>query len=194
MERSAGPKHEEKTVARIPYPTEEAVSPPTRAFLGRLPALRLFSMLAHADVGADRFLRATFGLWRDGRLSPYRRELVILMTARLCKADYEWKQHVPIALAAGVGEAKIRAIKDIALLDPSLNDDDRAILAMTRQIVETPRCNNEVFAAANRVLTAREMVEVHLICGMYLTLARLATNLEIEIDQPVIGLDGARSA
>lgn len=43
-------------------------------------------------------------------LSPRDRELAILRTAVKCRADYEWGQHVPIGLEAGLSEEEIADI------------------------------------------------------------------------------------
>ncbi|MGH9018234.1 MAG: carboxymuconolactone decarboxylase family protein, partial [Acidimicrobiales bacterium] len=47
-----------------------------------------------------------------GKLPARARELLILRTAFNCRADYEWGQHVRIALGAGVAEAEIARVAE----------------------------------------------------------------------------------
>src|SRR5271170_271596 len=47
-----------------------------------------------------------------GKLTARDRELLILRTGWNCQADYEWGQHVRIALHSGVSEAEITRVID----------------------------------------------------------------------------------
>jgi alkylhydroperoxidase family enzyme len=150
-----------------------------------MPDLNIFRMLAHADAALVPFLRMTGALWTESELSPTRRELAILMVARLTEAEYEWRQHVSIALACGVTAQQVAAIEAGELGSESLSDGDRALLAMTEAIVTGPRASDAVLSAALEHMTERELVELHLVAGTYVMLARVMTNLDLEIDQPV---------
>lgn len=171
-------------MARIPYPDPDALSERTRAALDRVPELNVFRMLAHADLALPRFLRLTGGLWVDAELSPRRRELAILLVSRLCQADYEWKQHVPIARRSGVSDEEIEGIAEQRLDGSVFGAEDAALLNLVTAIVRETRCDDETFAAVRAQLSSRELVELHLVVGIYVSLARLMTNLELELDEP----------
>ncbi len=53
--------------------------------------------------------------------------------------EYEWRQHVPIALGVGVTQAQIDAVERGDYDDASFNDAERALLAFGREVVENVR-------------------------------------------------------
>jgi len=171
-------------MARIEYPDPSTLSERTRKALERMPPLNVFRMLSHTDEGLVHFVRWTGGLWTEAELSPRRRELAILLVAQLTNAEYEWNQHVAVALMCDVTQEEIDAIAAGRLGPPEFSDDDAALLAMTRAIATTERSDDATFAAARDVLTSRELVELHLVVGAYVALARLMTNLDLDIDEP----------
>lgn len=175
-------------MARIEYPDPATLSERTQKALARMPPLNVFRMLSHADEGLVHFVRWTGGLWTEAELSPRRRELAILLVARLTNAQYEWHQHVAVALLCDVTQQEIDAIEAGRVGPPDFSEEDEVLLAMTRAIATSERADDETFAAAREVLTSRELVELHLVVGAYVALARLMTNLELEIDE-----QGARS-
>jgi 4-carboxymuconolactone decarboxylase len=171
-------------IARLPYPEPDALSEPARRALEAMPDLNVFRMLAHAEGALVPFLRFTGALWGESELSVARRELAILQVAARTGAEYEWTQHVAIARAEGVPEEQIDAVRagtaDADCFDPA----ERAVLRLAEAVVITPRADDGAFEEVRRRLSDREIVEVHLIAGLYLALARLMTNLELELDEP----------
>jgi 4-carboxymuconolactone decarboxylase len=171
-------------VARLPYPEPDALSEPARRALEAMPDLNVFRMLAHAEGAFVPFLRLAGALWADSELSPARRELAILQVATRTGAEYEWAQHVAIARAEGVLEEQIDAIRAGKVDADCFGPAERAVLALADAVVTTPRAEDAPFDEIRLRLSDREIVEVHLIAGLYLALARLMTNLELEIDEP----------
>lgn len=170
-------------MARIEYPDPATLSEQTQRALDRMPPLNVFKMLSHADTAFVHFLRMTGGLWTEAELSPRKRELAILYVARLTEAEYEWFQHTAIALHSDVTQSEIDAIEAGNVGAPDFGEADAALLAMTRSIVTEKRSDDATFAAANAHLSSRELVELHLVVGAYVSLARLMTNLELELDE-----------
>ncbi len=70
------------------------LSPRTRQALDGIPGIGIFRLLAQSDGSFYRFSAFTGSLWNDADLSPRRRELVILLDARLTDCEYESLQHV----------------------------------------------------------------------------------------------------
>ena len=167
-------------MARLPYPEDAALSEVTRRALAGVPPLNVFRMLAHGEGALRGFLRLTGGLWNDAELSPRRRELAILHVAQLTGAGYEWHQHVAVARLCDITDAEIAAIESGDLT--SFGEDDRTLLEMTAVIVRRERACDEHFEATRRVLTDRELVELHLVVAIYAGLAGLMTNLDIDLD------------
>jgi AhpD family alkylhydroperoxidase len=169
-------------MTRIPYPADTALSEQTRRALDSVPPLNVFRLLAHGEPALRNFLRLTGGLWNDAELSPRRRELAILHVARLTGAEYEWQQHVAVARLVGVSEEEIEALAAGEVDEAPLAEEDRVLLSLVRVIVARDRADDQLFAAVRRVLSDRELVELHLLVGIYAGLAALMIGLDLDLD------------
>lgn len=109
------------------------------------------------------------------------RELVILHVGRLSEAEYEWVQHVPIALAVGATREEIDAVERGDL--DALGTAEAAVLRFTGEVVRDVRASDEAFDAVAEQLSPREIVELLLVIGQYMMVARVARNTDIEIDE-----------
>jgi alkylhydroperoxidase family enzyme len=74
------------------------------------PILNIFRTLAHHPKLMKRWLVFGNHVLAKSSLPPRERELVILRTGWLCRAGYEWGQHVQIGLAAGLSQEEIDRI------------------------------------------------------------------------------------
>src|SRR5688572_13271284 len=73
-------------------------------------ALNIFKTLVRHPGLFRKWLPFGGKLLQGAKLPPRERELVILRTAVLCGADYEWAQHVAIARTAGVTDEEIERV------------------------------------------------------------------------------------
>ena len=171
---------------RIPYPDLDKAAPEVREMLGRLPApANIFNMMAHAQTCLKPVMKLGGTLLGKLELDPKLRELCLLRAVRLEGGDYEWVQHVPIARDLGATEAQIAALE---------NDDDeaacfdareKAALRFTREVVVDVRASEATVAEARKHLSDRELVELILMAGFYIMLARLTETLGIETEAPM---------
>jgi alkylhydroperoxidase family enzyme len=151
-------------VARLPYVEPASASQEVRDILERLPRpLNIFKLMAHAETNFRPLLRLGTSILSEQKLGAALRELAILHTARLCGAEYEWTQHVAIATAVGVTDVLVAAT-DLVRGDPM------------------PEAH---FTALQQHLSTREIVELVLAVGFYVTLARLMVLAEIDPDPPI---------
>jgi alkylhydroperoxidase family enzyme len=113
----------------------------------------------------------------DGAL----RELVILRVAVLNRAPYEFGQHAPVALAEGLSQAQVDAVRDwqgSALFDARQRDVLAYADAMTLQ-VQVPQ---PLFDALRAHLSDREVVELTATVAGYNMVSRFLEALQIEIE------------
>jgi len=173
-------------VARLPY-VEPATAPQeVREILERLPRpLNIFKLMAHAETNFRPLLRLGTSILTQQKLSAALREMAILHTARLCGAEYEWTQHAAIALAVGVTEAQITALDKGQLDAPCFDPCQRAVLTAATDLVRGDPMPEAHFTELQEHLSTREIVELVLATGFYVTLARLMVLADIDLDPPV---------
>jgi alkylhydroperoxidase family enzyme len=168
-------------MARIPFPEPAALSPETQRALASLPDLGVFRLLSLADDAFPKFIALTGGLWTDAELSPRRRELVILLVARLLNCEYEWFQHIEVAKICEISDEEIAAIEALELA--SFSDDEQAILQLAQITLDRGRPSDEQLAAARAALSDREVIELQLVVAIYSGLAAVMAGLDLELDQ-----------
>ena len=166
-------------MARVPYVDPADAAPEVASALRKLPPLHVFGLVAHAESAFRPWLRLGGVLLNDLAIDPLLRELVILQVGRLA-ARYEWEQHIGIATAAGVTAAQLGAL-DRGDLTP-FDERQRAVLEFVDDLVRDGEVSDDRYAALAEQLGAREVVEVALLAGHYLGLARVMSTLRIDPD------------
>ena len=168
-------------MARLPYVDPETAPERVREALERVPPINIFRMTANAETAFRPWLAFGGALLSSLELDARLRELAILHVGRLSGAEYEWVQHVPIALAVGATQDEIDAVErgDLDALGPA----EAAVLGFTGEVVRDVRASDAAFAAVSEHLSPREIVELLLVIGQYMLVARVALNADIEIDE-----------
>lgn len=168
-------------MARIPYfDMDRAPASYTELLAGRQP-LNLFRMLPYAGKAAEGFLQLGGALLRAGELDPRLREIAILRVGILSNAGYEVHQHRRVARRVGLGEDKVAALENGAAID-ALNEDERAVLAFTDQLVRDVKAPRDMFRDMHRRLGERALAELVLTVGYYMMVCRFLENFEVDIE------------
>lgn len=176
-------------MARLPELSTTEANPRVRAALEQLPPLAVFRLVANAQGTFVDWLR--FGQdCLDGRLfDSLLRELAILRVARLTPgADYEWAQHVPILLAVGGTSAQIAALESDDIEAEALGEDGRLVVRFTTQVVLNATPDEDTFNSMSARFTPAEIVQLLLVIGQYMMLARVMATAQLEVDA-VLGAD-----
>jgi alkylhydroperoxidase family enzyme len=167
----------------IPYADPSKMPEKTRDSFDRLPRpLNSFRMWANAATIFPAGIRYGNAILTRQKLSPARRELVILAVGRIEGGVYEFAQHVPIALAAGCSEDQVAALEAARFDDKAFDDAEKAMLRLVREVVRDVKASAEAMDAAKAYFDAQEIVEIICTVGFYMTIARLAETTGIEID------------
>ncbi|MGO9489031.1 MAG: carboxymuconolactone decarboxylase family protein [Solirubrobacteraceae bacterium] len=178
---------------RLPYCDPDSAPEPIREVIAETP-LTLLRVIAHADTAFEPWLRYSNTLLRRLQLDPLLRELAILQVAHLCDSRYEWIQHVPIAESFGAERTQIDAIERGAEQDPSLSETQSALLAFTREVVVDGAAGEQSLAEMVAHLGERGAIELLLVIGNYMGLARLIATVGLEPHEPVVRLPGGTDA
>ncbi|MCR6487532.1 carboxymuconolactone decarboxylase family protein [Amycolatopsis sp. OK19-0408] len=135
-------------------------------------------MKASSDLGAY--------LLSQSRLLPRLRELAILRVALRCDAPYEWANHVPAALGAGVTEAEINALTDP---EASWAPEDDAVLQAVDELCAAAFVSDETWARLAATRDHAEVIEVLYLVGYYRMMAGFLNSAGVAVKpgQPVLG-------
>lgn len=139
--------------------------------LGRHP--RLFRAWLHYSARLMPF----------GKLPRRDTELVILRVAWRCRCAYEWRQHVPIALRAGLTPEEVAGVAD----DPPagcFTDRQRALLAVSDELLARRSLSDATWSAVRARLEDREAIELCALIGHYQGLASTIGALAIQVERP----------
>ena len=188
-----GPLNRVNSMARLPFVDSD--TPGVDADLVRAvktrrggALLNLDRMLLHSAPLARGWNVYMGAIRTGGVLGGALRELVIVLVARLNRAPYEFLQHAPVALEAGVPAAKLEAIEawaDSALFDAR----ERAVLAYTAAMTLQVQVTEPVFDALRKWFDAREIVELTATVAAYNMVSRFLEALGVEPELPISSAD-----
>lgn len=172
-------------MARLDYVDPATAPGPVRETFEQLPVhLNIFKIMAHAETCFRPLLRLGSTILGQQELDGRLRELAILRVARLSRAEYEWIQHVPIARSTGVTAEQIAALEKDDASAACFGPVERTVLDFTDELVRDVKVSGPTFSQARDELGARQVVELILTVGFYMTMARLMETTEIDLDPP----------
>jgi alkylhydroperoxidase family enzyme len=178
---------------RIPLrDPDDAPEPIARVIAGT--PLELLRIVAHAESAFEPWLRYSNTLLRSLQLDPLLRELAILQVAHLSVSPYEWTQHVPIAESFGASPQLVTAIESGQEDSDVVSHVQRAVLSFTREVIVDGSAGEQAVASMRDLLGERGLVELLLVIGNYMGLARLIATVGLEPHEPVVKLPGGTDA
>ena len=168
-------------MSRMPYPDPKAVPESVQALLDARPPRNVFKMMAHAPSLMPGIMELTGAILYRSKLSPVLRELVILRVGHLCGSSYEVHQHRKISAAIGLSQEKIDGTARDA--DPKLYQGrELLVVRMTEQVVRKVKADDALFADAAAELGNELLMELLVIIGLYVMLAQVLENAEVEVE------------
>ena len=98
--------------ASSPFPRESEMPSHASSLLALAPAplTTPSTLIRHPDL-LRHWMPFTVALAVTGVLSPRLREIAILRTAWLCRAEYEWRQHAVLARKVEVSDEEVARVK-----------------------------------------------------------------------------------
>lgn len=169
--------------SRLPLIDVETMEGSAGETLRSLPMrMNIIAMAAHANSCVIPQLMLGNAVMNAQSLPGLRRELLILLAARLDGAQYVWSQHRVIAEKLGATPAMVEAIEALDLASPAFDEAEQAILGFGKQVIESGNVADEIFERASRHFTAQELIEAIIAIGYYMTMDRLtlATRTPLE--------------
>ena len=174
-----------KRAPRIPYvepgrdPALAAIERDIAAERGSIP--ELYQALLNSPPIASGWEKLLTAVRNRTLLPPALREIAILRVAVLNRAPYEFTAHLPHALAAGVSETQVEALRahDMPPIAAGFDEDALMVIelcdAMTRDI-EVP---DALYARLRARFDPRGIVEMVTTVAAYNMVSRLLVALQI---------------
>jgi AhpD family alkylhydroperoxidase len=116
-----------------------------------------------------------------GQLPPRDRELLILRTAARTSCAYQWHQHVPIGLAAGLSDVEVAALESTDQAHPWPHGD-RTLLAIADELLAGDDICDGTWDRARGAWTEAQLVEMVMLVGCYRMIAGFLRSLRVEIE------------
>ena len=143
--------------------------------------LNIFRTLAREPSGTKAFLAwGNYILSRRNGLPPREREIVILRIGFLCKAGYEWTQHVPIGKHAGLTDEEVARIKKGAA---GWSDADAALIQASDELHTNQFISDSTWAALGRHFSDKQRMDVVFTAGQYTQVSMILNSFGVQLDE-----------
>ena len=122
-----------------------------------------------------------------GSLPVRERELVILRVARNSRCDYEFAQHAPIGLRAGLSE---RQIEDLGqpIYSGHWDESDLGLLRLADEVMDSLEVSNETWDLVSQSHDENQMMELLMLVGYYKMLAAFLKTVGVPLEEGCFGL------
>ncbi|KAI9786519.1 MAG: hypothetical protein M1816_007901 [Peltula sp. TS41687] len=179
----------------VPYVDAAKVPAAVQDKLKVLPFRRnIFYLLGHSH-GLFPHLCGVIGGCFDGKTRKIPLldwQLIVLRTATVLQAQYEYDVNLPVAEVYGMPQEKIDAMgcsaEDVRDGKGPWTERDRLILRIVDEQLATYTNEPQTVKDALKVLTTEDLVEVLIILGTYALIARVIRSLKIDDDPEIPGL------
>lgn len=146
----------------------------------------VLTMVRHAELFAVQ-TDVGIQLLARGTLSARDRELAILRIGWLCRAPYEWGEHVLVAKRIGIGSEEIERVTHGAGAE-GWSAHERAILRAVEELFEDAMISDATWATLAATLDERQLIELPILVGQYQTVAYYQNALRLRLHNDNAGL------
>ena len=144
--------------------------------------LNIFRTMIQAPKAAKGFLAwGNYVLSKKNDLPAREREIVILRIGFLCKSGYEWTQHVPIGVRAGLTEDEVARIKGGADA-AGWSAADQALLRASDELHHDQFITDGTWAALKAHFTDKQCMDVVFTAGQYTQVSMILNSFGVQLD------------
>lgn len=141
----------------------------------------LYRVMGNSPAMLRAWIDFAWPLRLNARTPRDLRELLILRGAQVGGVDYEWAHHIPMALAAGVPQAKIDALANWAE-SSAFSARERAVLRLADEVTRGPGASAECQAALAAFFDHADIVELTLTASFYVCVSRFLVSMQLELE------------
>ena len=143
------------------------------------------TMIRHPAAFRAFLAWGNYILSRANALPAREREIAVLRTGWLCRAGYEWGQHVVIGKRVGLTDAEIEAIKAGASA-PSWSAADAAILAACDELHADQFVSEATWARLSAHFDEKQRVDLVYTVGQYTQVSMLLNSFGVQPDDGLV--------
>ncbi|MCJ2179367.1 carboxymuconolactone decarboxylase family protein [Novosphingobium album (ex Hu et al. 2023)] len=136
------------------------------------------TMLKHPDIFRCQMEMGT-ALF-NGRIPPRERELAILRIGWLCRAPYEWGQHVEIAYRVGLDRQAVERTRTGSTA-PGWTAHEAAILHGVEELLEDMALSDETWDTLAESWDEAQLIEFPMMVGQYVATAFVQNTLRVRL-------------
>lgn len=175
-------------MSRVPYVEREAMDAEGQEIYDRIRKDRnaatvglQFRALLNSPKAASHLTSMGAELRFKSALPENLKEFAIIVLAREWNSDIEWTAHAALAAKAGVSAAAIESIRT-GKAPAGLSADEQLITRFVHQLLREKQVTDEVFAATQKLLGTRGVVDLTLTCSYYtaINMAQIVLKPEME--------------
>lgn len=123
----------------------------------------------------------------NGRIPPREREIAVLRVGWLCRAPYEWGQHVNIARRVGLTSEHIERAR-IGSSAPGWSEHEAAIVRGVEELIEDKALSDETWETLAKSWDEAQLIEFPMMVGQYVATAFVQNTLRIRLEAENPGL------
>lgn len=132
----------------------------------------------HMEMGTALF---------NGRIPPREREIAVLRVGWLCRAPYEWGQHVNIARRVGLTGEEIERTRQGSAA-PGWSEHEAAILRGVEELIADKALSDATWETLARTWDEAQLIEFPMMVGQYVATAFVQNSLRIRLEDGNPGL------
>lgn len=183
-------------MSRIPYPEDVESDlvesqrpdslPEEYSHINQQAARNVYRSVAH-EPEIVRTLRAYIGAtWEHSGLTDRERELLLLALAREIDSEYEWHQHVRVAILEGLTPEEIRAVSAGRL--ERFQETERRLMEFARKSAVGEATDADVDRLREH-FDVPNVAGITALVGAYVCLNVIIDTLDVETEEPFVGWD-----
>jgi len=150
--------------------------------------LNIFRTMANHPDLARRWLVFGNHILAKSTLSPRVRELAILRVGWLCQSEYEWGQHVLIALDLGITASEIKRLQDETVA-AEWAPSEAAVLHATDELHADKVISAATWSALSERYTDQQLMDLVFTVGQYTLVSMALNTFGVQRDEGVPGFD-----
>ncbi len=157
-------------------------------FAERGRVLNIFATLAHHPKLLKRWLVFANHILSKSSLPPREREMAILRIGWLCRAEYEWGQHVQIAKRSGLSDAEIARIS-AGPAAPGCTPAEAALLRAVDELHRDAVIGETTWATLSAHFDTQQLLDLVFTVGNYNLVSMALNTLGVRLDAGIPGFE-----